>query len=627
MSNGFSISPRRPIIIHTQGRRFEPRPQSLCPSSSGLTSAVSLDSAERTPSISHCHRHSCLRLWDHSTSPCCSQSDRDSSSLSPLESSCVDSIFSHVHETIKVSQTCETQSELRRAHQFSSHRCRQRSLSRNLHISALPADCVHARRADVLPSFSDPGSVHSMPEPPTPPLQPCRSPREFLHRSLLLSNCLHLLHFRQFPSLRAREPSCGQLQSASFRHSMAQDLQHQFSSSEPFRNHAGLLGPMPFDPHTKGSPNHALQRSAHGILHHSSLPRPPRSHVSSPAPPPSFSPNGGVRRSVHLHKSRQNPSGLGPRRIRPHALKQAPVRLGHLSSLGQSSYLRSPQLLDSTPSRIRLLPVSGPEAQSILGPAPSPLRHQGPSILGPAPFLGFPSASQAPNSNAEISHFIPPALPKEASCIQFGSLPSSLAEASRISLHRAVSPSPSAAPLSTSILGPMPRSRGNLFFGSSTETPASSPKAPSAVDQFAVSSSFRHAQVLEPAVSAVSARWVQCSSSSLGLQSFVEIGSIPVPLPRILPAIRVPNSATRRIRPHGSSPISRSASPPSRSSHFSFDSPTSSISYASAESFSHSGASSSAESNSGSRRSSPRTPGSFVFSLSRIDPGFYLDQA
>ena len=213
---------------------------------------------------------------------------------------------------------------------------------------------------------------------------------------------------------------------------------------------SGILGPPPLSAHPTWSsstsspplldrPNPPLPHLPHHRPRH--LPNPERRGITTGLlPPPTLAPPASaktsLRRSLHLHPSRSNPTDLRPRRLRPNSIQQTRVRLGHPKRLGQPPNLRSTKLSSSPQRRVHLPHHSPPKAKTLCQPTlaknikllpPSTLPPLLPTPLPPVLFisskgkahLNLPqpkssTISHTASRSPKPSHQTPPNLPVSA---------------------------------------------------------------------------------------------------------------------------------------------------------------------------------------------------------------------
>ncbi|AAW88528.1 putative movement protein [Anagyris vein yellowing virus] len=410
MSHVVPVSPRCSVIDCSQGRIPQSSLELSCSTSPILSHSVPLDHPKGTHSFSDCVRNPFFGFRLHPSPPRSPQGDRNVFTLQSLESPGISSIHRDVYEAIKVQEAVLSQSELHRADQLSSNRRRLCSLPHHLSHPSNKGARVHARRSNVLHTSTSAGSVHQGASSSAPSLLSRGSPREQLHRSLPLPQCVHLHNFGQLPALRARRAPRRKLQPATHSFKLVENLSDKISIPKSVSESPGILGPMPLHPHPKRPPPPQRKQSGNNLLQDSRLPRASRGHLPPPTSPAPARAKGSVRLPLHVHKSSAHSPHLRPSWVRKNSLQQASICLGHSTSVGQSSDLRSPQLPHPPKSHLRLLPKSPGQVQAVPITAPSPLLGGEPSILGP-----HPSNSQAASEGPKRpkSGRIPLAFPED----------------------------------------------------------------------------------------------------------------------------------------------------------------------------------------------------------------------
>ncbi|AAA46795.1 overlapping protein/movement protein [Ononis yellow mosaic virus] len=530
MSNGLRTSFERISLFHPQGFISESSAEFCCSAPSNLSPKFPMDHWERTSSFSPRCRHPDLRVRLQSSPPRGPQSDRNLPSLQPLELHGDRPGLCDVHETLQVQKIGLRQSKLLRTSKLPSHRGRFRSIPLHLHLSSEVRNRFHARCPDVLQPLSDTRPLHSVPLSSEAPLQSSCSPRKLLHRPLSPPKPLHLHNFRQHSSLCSRRSPCRKLRPTPRCNQLAQAQQHPLPSSKPLSLQAGILGPCPLPPHNKRSPSPAVIRKTAGILPHPKLPPSSRGHLPSSTSSSSPRSNRGVRCSVHLHKSRSNSQDLRSCRVRSNSLQQTPILMGHFKSLGQSPNLRSFERPRPTRRSLRLLPLSPQKVPTVHVPTHQQSGHKGPSLPRPHSPSRQTHHARLPHSKRvslpnSVLHHDRPKRP-----IHFGSFPINVAPSHllpRKLWSRASSP-PTCSPTTSNHGHPeealrfLPKNLPQHCQMALMENYCSHFSSPSS----SVSFPEDHQSSLPP----ISTRWVQCSSPSFSLQSFLVIGDIPCPI-------------------------------------------------------------------------------------------------
>nr|QUS52832.1 movement protein [Scrophularia mottle virus] len=530
MSYGFPACTRLSLLNRPQGCFSEPSAQPLRSAPSGLSPTVPMDHPKGTSPLPDSLWNSSLRIRDFSPSPCCAQSYRNILTFLSLELHGLDPFFCHVHETLQVRSLAIRQSKLLRASQLSAHSRRLSSLPHHLHGSSIPRSRLHARCSHVLRAFPNTAAVLELSQPSTTTLQPSRSPREQLHRSVSPPLRLHLHPPWQHSPLRTRRSPCRKLRSATVSHPLVKNQPNHFPPPKPIHQGAGILGPMPLHSHPKRAPPTPLESETNHLLSHSEVPRSPRGHFPPPTSPSPSRTIRSVRRSVHVHPGCENSQNLRSSRFRENSLKQTPVRVGLIPSLGQPSDVRSLKLSRSSKRRLRLLPVPTQQVPSLPLPAPPSYSGKDSSILGP-----HPSAAQSPHSRDSPPSPVrfPPSFlcdSRQSRPIVFGSFPSS--PPSGRALHQLpVFPQifPSLHPQGSQPLQPsMPQasSSSSALSQITTSVALVENHSPS---EFNRPLSCRVPPLYQSPVPAISSRWVQCPPSSFRLQSGVVVGNLFCP--------------------------------------------------------------------------------------------------
>nr|WIW79793.1 movement protein [Scrophularia mottle virus] len=548
MSYGFPACTRLSLIDRPQRRVFEPCSEPLSSTPPRLPSAVPLDHPEGTSALPDSLWNSSFRIRNFSPSPCCAQSYRNILTFLSLELHGLDPFFCHVHETLQVRSLAIRQSKFLRASQLSAYSRRLSSLPHHLHLSSIPRSRLHARCSHVLRAFPNSSAVFELSQPSTTTLQPSRSPREQLHRPLPPPIRLHLHPPREHSPLCSRRTPRRKLRSTSISHSMVENQSNRFPSPQPVCQSPGILGPVPLDSHSTRSTPSSFQRKTDNLFPHSKMPRSARGDLSSSTTSPPSRPVGSLRRTVHIHSSSENPSNFRPRRVCPNSLEQAPVRMGFVSSLGQSPNVRPAELSRPSKCRFRLLPVAPQQTATVPFSASSPNCRENPSILGPHP--STVQSLDTRNSNSSSVRFPPSVLrgDRPARPLVFGSVSTTSPTTGRSDEH-SVSSSifPPSNPQSSRTLQPaLPQT--SCF-------PSAVPQITSSValvENHSPSELFRTLSCSIPALHqsslpSISTRWIQRSPSSFGLQSGVVVGNVFCPTTHPVPSTppQSPRSSSR----------------------------------------------------------------------------------
>ncbi|AAC80554.1 overlapping protein [Erysimum latent virus] len=355
MANGFSTSPRRPILHHSPRFNLGSSSRLFCESTPIFIGTIPLHCPKGTCPPAQSHGHSSLRTNLNSSPPRCPQNPGTEPSLQPLGKVLQCGLSRGLHETLKVLQTPREELPLQISSQLPTSPSRLQSVPTSQHKPAYREAILHPRLPDVFYAAPNLRFVRKLPKPSQSVRQPRRSSRKLNDRLVSKPRSVSVLNPQVDSPLHTRRALSRQLQSARQRPRLAENLCDPNSIPEPVRVRPGILGPSPFPSYREELSNTKSRFSEDKGSDF--LPNPPSSNSSEPGLPgrPSQAPScasENLRRPLHLHSSNPNSPHFRSRWIRKNSVKQARVQLGHISSLGQSPNLRP---LDSLLQASRVL--------------------------------------------------------------------------------------------------------------------------------------------------------------------------------------------------------------------------------------------------------------------------------